>query len=74
MPLAMSHRNQCAATACTRTVQPDKLMCMEHWGKVPQDLKQEVWRTYRLAKSPRATIASVANYADARTAAIKAVQ
>lgn len=32
---------------CKATVRPGHLMCGRHWARVPKDVQNEVWRTWR---------------------------
>lgn len=37
----------CHHPECNVPVQPKYLACRNHWYMLPQDLRSEVWRTYR---------------------------
>jgi hypothetical protein len=37
----------CHARNCKIAVEPECLMCMLHWRKLPKALKDAVWRFYR---------------------------
>lgn len=38
---------RCQAVGCTATIEGWRLMCREHWAKVPPDLQTAVWASYR---------------------------
>lgn len=37
----------CRATDCKQLVHDRLLMCRRHWYLVPQELRYEIWRTYK---------------------------
>ena len=37
----------CAVTGCSEHVDPSRLMCREHWYRVPRQLRDVVWATWR---------------------------
>jgi len=41
----MAHK--CPIDPCPRSVPTEMLMCKEHWFKVPQDLRRQVWAVYK---------------------------
>lgn len=43
----MRRVRECPVNGCQALHDPDKLMCLTHWHRVPQHLKDEVWRAYR---------------------------
>lgn len=56
----------CAATGCTEQVSAEFLMCRNHWFRVPQDIRNKVFQTWRRARrDPEA-------YQEARSEAIAA--
>jgi hypothetical protein len=59
--------HDCAAPGCRKSVKSDQLMCKRHWYKVPKDLRDEVWATWRNVKRDRES------YHDARDRAIKSL-
>ena len=59
--------HSCAAPACESQVPNDWLMCKRHWYKVPKDLRDEVWATWRNVKR------DPESYRDARERAIKSL-
>jgi hypothetical protein len=42
-----TRRHKCHWPGCPRQVPPAMWGCKEHWMKLPQSLRTEVWRTYR---------------------------
>lgn len=44
-----SRKHKCAADGCQVMVSHRMLMCLADWKRVPLDLQQEIWRTYRRA-------------------------
>lgn len=49
-------RHNCHWPGCQRHVPPKLWGCREHWFKLPKDLRDEIWRTYRpgqeISKTP----------------------
>lgn len=46
---------RCFIPWCTRTISPRLLMCRAHWGRVPEPLQFDVYRTFRnMRKEPNA--------------------
>lgn len=43
----------CPAPNCIAHVLPDKLLCVDHWAKVPSDLQLAVYRSYANYKKAR---------------------
>lgn len=41
------YRPQCPVPGCHQSHPVDKMMCSNHWRKVPRDLQREVGRAYR---------------------------
>lgn len=39
--------HECFAIGCHRRIYLHLLMCSLHWRRVPQNLRREVWTTYR---------------------------
>ena len=39
--------HHCHVPGCDREVPPHLLMCLNHWKRVPQPLRNRVWKTYR---------------------------
>lgn len=39
--------HRCHATGCIRRVQPEMLMCRDHWRAVPDGIRKKVWAAYR---------------------------
>lgn len=44
-----SRKHKCAADGCSVMVSHRMLMCLADWKRVPRDLQEEIWRTYRKA-------------------------
>lgn len=40
----------CHATGCDVPVPPVMFMCKRHWFSLPKQMRDEVWRTYRLGQ------------------------
>lgn len=59
--------HECAAQGCTQRVTNDMLMCKHHWFKVPSDIRNKVWATWRNVKHDRQA------YEEARDEAIKSL-
>lgn len=66
------HTLPCPVPPCDARRQPGKLMCLQHWRCVPQDIQGDVWRTWR-ALQHVANPANVDAYRAARDQAINAV-
>lgn len=47
----MATTHKCPVKGCERQVINSRLMCVQHWRRVPCGLQQAVWRTYRKAPS-----------------------
>lgn len=63
-------------TGCGRNVSAGKLMCGSCWGKVPRDLQQKVyatWRTYRAAPAFPNNVTERTAYREARDNAIASI-
>lgn len=43
----MPNRNYCHALGCQKEIKPSVLMCSNHWRKVPDDIKDDIWKYYR---------------------------
>lgn len=43
-------RHVCHARGCDRAVSPAMLMCRKHWAAVPKNLKNQVYKHYRLGQ------------------------
>ncbi len=41
----MSHT--CPAAGCTKTIPSHMVACKAHWFKVPKELRDQIWATYR---------------------------
>lgn len=41
----MSHI--CHAYKCNIQIPPKMLMCLKHWRKVPREIQNKIWATYR---------------------------
>lgn len=58
----MSHT--CHWTGCTRAVPPKLWGCWEHWYKLPQQLREAIWREYvpgqEVTKTPSPAYVAVA--------------
>lgn len=39
--------HHCHALGCDRPCAPERLMCVQHWKRVPAAQRQEVWNHYR---------------------------
>lgn len=37
----------CHARGCSVPVPPERLMCLDHWRRVPRAVQRAVWRAYR---------------------------
>jgi hypothetical protein len=54
-PLALARRDrvsgernrECTLEGCTNKRKRTELVCPDHWFKIPKNLRDEVWRTYR---------------------------
>lgn len=42
----------CMAPGCLHTVHRGHLMCSEHWAKVPEDIKREVYKRLTVWRRP----------------------
>lgn len=60
--------HECPATACTREIRIDMLMCRSHWYMVPPPLRNAVWAAWQEGAG-----AGTAAHNAALRAAIKAV-
>lgn len=49
-------RHTCHWPGCSRAVPPAMWGCREHWYRLPQHLRNQIWRTFRpgqeISKSP----------------------
>lgn len=50
MVTAVSPFRHCEAKSCPRTVDGDKVFCMEHWGKLPQEIQERMVESYHVRK------------------------
>jgi len=62
------YTHECPATACTREVRQDMLMCSSHWYMVPAPLRNAVWNAWQAGAG-----AGTARHAAAIRAAIRSV-
>lgn len=44
-PQARAHH--CHWTGCTKQVPPAMWGCKQHWFRLPKEIRDEIWRTYR---------------------------
>lgn len=44
----MAHH--CHATDCEKRVPPEMFMCRTHWFRLPKDLRDRIWATYRVGQ------------------------
>jgi hypothetical protein len=58
---------------CGRRVQVGHLMCRSCWSRVPRDLQQEVYRTWRAWRRDWGDLDLMHAYREAKEAAIAAV-
>ena len=40
-------RRRCMVPGCRVPIRPTEIMCWEHWGSVPEPLRNRVWDTWR---------------------------
>ena len=66
----MSHA--CHAVGCRIAIDPQMLMCRDHWFQVPVDLRRAVWRHYARGQEDNPSLVSAA-YAQAARRAVVAV-
>ena len=45
--VSASLTHECPAAACTEHVDPEILMCPQHWYQVPKPLRKAVWVAWR---------------------------
>lgn len=45
--MAQDNTRECPIDGCGNRHSRSKLMCKEHWYKVPKELRDQVWSTYR---------------------------
>lgn len=64
---------QVTVGTCGGYTAPGQLMCRFHWRKVPPGLRNDVWRTWGRWNEAHSDEAWT-EYAQARTAALEAVQ
>ncbi len=38
---------RCSVPACSRPIDPTRLMCRHHWYAVPKEIRDRVWATWR---------------------------
>lgn len=38
---------RCAVSGCSEQIDPSRLMCRDHWYRVPRQLRDLVWATWR---------------------------
>lgn len=60
----------CPVNGCRVEIKNSLLMCGEHWGMCPKELKAEVWRWFT---AMRTTCSAVALYKEAAAKAIASV-
>jgi hypothetical protein len=48
-----SRAHTCHWPGCTKQVPPAMWGCKAHWFKLPQHLRNEIWRTYRAGQEIR---------------------
>lgn len=63
--------HHCHAKGCDVAVEPNLLMCLRHWRRVPRQLQKAVWKFYRPGQEEDK--APSAEYIAAARAAIEAV-
>lgn len=70
MPEGTSIRtsHECAVPGCERLIALDRLMCLQHWARLPLRLKRDVWGTYRKGQELDGEISR--EYLDAVNAAV----
>jgi len=60
-------KHTCHAIGCRIEIPPKLFMCPEHWYKIPQDLRDQVWHHYKpgqeIKKNPSSSYLSVAKAA-----------
>lgn len=66
-------RNVCPINGCETSVRLGVLMCRPHWGAVPRDLQQRVYRTYRIWLRDMGNADKMREYRAAAKDAIEAV-
>lgn len=52
-------RTACGIGACERRKQPWQFCCPFHWRRLPKALRDEIWRTYKLAAGSAAHLAAL---------------
>lgn len=65
--------HQCPGPSCTVMIDVNLLACRDHWFQVPQQLRNEVFRTYDERRRQRGTehsAAAIAAHQDAMDAAV----
>jgi hypothetical protein len=55
----MSH--ECPANDCTKSVSADMLMCRTHWFMVPKQIRDRVWREWRIAPQSPEHVQAITN-------------
>lgn len=65
---------RCPVKLCPRGVGPGKLMCAPHWAKVPRDLQNRVYATWRARVDDLANADKIQAHEEAKAAAIAAVE
>jgi hypothetical protein len=64
--------SECKATACSRQVPGNMLMCRPHWAKVPPGIKREVYRAWEAILG--GDVKGIDDHAKATAAAVEAVE
>jgi len=44
---ALQPGSRCPVTGCEEQIDPSRLMCRKHWYRVPRQLRDRVWATWR---------------------------
>ena len=64
---------RCQAVGCTATIEGWRLMCREHWAKVPPHLQTAVWASYQPGQEKAGGPRPSGEYLEAARCAIAAV-
>jgi hypothetical protein len=43
----MTLLRQCPGPECRTQISPDRFACINHWYALPDEIRNEIWRTYR---------------------------
>lgn len=71
--MAMKDNDRCPVPHCSNRVRSKQLlMCRSCWFRVPKELRDRVWTTWRLYLRQRQFLDLLKDYKDARNAAIAA--